>query len=77
MTPRATSGATLSERRIGTKKGWVHIGSSYHYEVESCTKLKVPVISVNRRKEQLEPGQKKPNEEVKNLLEAVKLLGAG
>jgi len=65
------------ERRIGTKKGWVHISSSYHYDVEPCTKLKVPVIWVNRRKEQLEPGQKKPNEEVRNLLEAVKLLGAG
>ena len=65
------------ERRIGTKKGWVHISASYHYDVEPCTKLKVPVIWVNRRKEQLEPGQKKPNEEVKNLLEAVKLLGAG
>ena len=65
------------ERRIGTKKGWVHISSSYHYDVEPCTKLKVPVIWVNRRKEQLETGQKKPNEEVRNLLEAVKLLGAG
>jgi 2-haloacid dehalogenase len=65
------------ERRIGTKKGWVHISSSYHYDVEPCTKLKVPVIWVNRRKEPLEAGQKKPNEEVKNLLEAVKLLGAG
>jgi 2-haloacid dehalogenase len=65
------------ERRIGTKKGWVHVSSSYHYDVEPCTKLKVPVIWVNRRKEQLEPGQKKPNEEVRNLLEVVKLLGAG
>ena len=64
------------ERRIGTKKGWVHVASSYHYDVEPCTKLKVPVIWVNRRKEQLEAGQKKPTEEVKNLLEATKLLGA-
>ena len=34
------------------------------------------MIWVNRRKEQLEAGQKKPTEEVKNLLEAAKLLGA-
>jgi 2-haloacid dehalogenase/putative hydrolase of the HAD superfamily len=33
------------------------------------------VIWVNRHKEQLEPGQKKPTAEAKNLLEAVKLLG--
>jgi 2-haloacid dehalogenase/putative hydrolase of the HAD superfamily len=64
------------ERRIGTKKGWVHVASSYHYDVEPCLKAKVPVIWVNRRKEQLETGQKKPTEEVKNLLEATKLLGA-
>ena len=65
-----------AERRIGTKKGWVHIGSSYYYDVEPCLKAKVPVIWVNRNKEVLEPGQKKPTAEVKNLLEAAKLLGA-
>ena len=64
------------ERRIGTKKGWVHIASSYYYDVEPCLKLKVPVIWVNRSKEQLEPGAKKPTAEVKSLLEAAKLLGA-
>jgi 2-haloacid dehalogenase/putative hydrolase of the HAD superfamily len=64
------------ERRIGTKKGWVHVASSYHYDVEPCLKLKIPVIWINRRKETLEPGQKKPDGEVKNLLEAAKLLGA-
>src|SRR5204863_8039128 len=64
------------ERRIGTKKGWVHIASSYYYDVEPCLKLKVPVIWVNRTKEQLEPGAKKPTAEVKSLLEAAKLLGA-
>ena len=64
------------ERRIGTKKGWVHVASSYHYDVEPCIKLKIPVVWVNRRKETLEPGQKKPDGEVKNLLEAAKLLGA-
>ena len=64
------------ERRIGTKKGWVHVASSYYYDVEPCLKAKVPVIWVNRNKEQLEPGAKKPTAEVKSLLEAAKLLGA-
>jgi 2-haloacid dehalogenase len=62
-------------RRIGTKKGWVHVGSSYYHDVEPCIKLKVPVIWVNRNKEVLEPSQKKPTVEVKTLLEAAKLLG--
>jgi 2-haloacid dehalogenase/putative hydrolase of the HAD superfamily len=63
------------ERRMGGKKGWVHIAASYYHDVEPCVKLKVPVIWVNRNKEQLEPSQKKPTEEVKTLLEAAKLLG--
>jgi 2-haloacid dehalogenase len=63
------------ERRMGGKKGWVHVAASYYHDVEPCAKLKVPVIWVNRNKEQLEPGQKKPTEEVKSLLEAAKLLG--
>ena len=65
-----------AERRIGGKKGWVHVASSYYYDVEPCLKAKIPVIWVNRRKETLDPGQKKPTAEVKNLLEAAKLLGA-
>jgi 2-haloacid dehalogenase/putative hydrolase of the HAD superfamily len=63
------------ERRMGGKKGWVHIAASYYHDVEPCVKLKVPVIWVNRNKETLEPSQKKPTEEVKTLLEAAKLLG--
>jgi 2-haloacid dehalogenase len=62
-------------RRIGGKKGWVHVASSYYHDVEPCLKEKVPVIWVNRSGEELEPGQKKPTEEVKNLQEATKLLG--
>jgi 2-haloacid dehalogenase len=65
-----------AERRIGGKKGWVHVTSSYHYDVEPCLKAKVPVIWVNRRKETLDANQKKPTAEVKTLLEAAKLLGA-
>ncbi len=62
-------------RRIGGKKGWVHIGSGHAADIEPPTKLKVPTIWVNRRKEELEPGQKKPTLEVKTLLEAAKALG--
>jgi 2-haloacid dehalogenase len=65
------------ERRIGSKKGWVHVASSMYHDVEPCVKLKVPVIWVNRRGEELEPGQKKPSAEVKNLKEALKLIEGG
>ena len=65
-----------AERRLGSKKGWVHIASSYDYDVEPALKAKVPVIWLNRRKETLESGQKKPTAEVKTLLEAARLLGA-
>jgi 2-haloacid dehalogenase len=63
-------------RRIGGKKGWVHVASSYYHDVEPCIKAKVPVIWVNRNREQLDAGQKKPTEEVRTLLDAAKLLGA-
>jgi 2-haloacid dehalogenase/putative hydrolase of the HAD superfamily len=66
---------TEAERRIGTKKGWVHIAASYYHDIEPCLKKKVPVIWVNRTKQQLEPGQKKPDAEVTNLREAAKLIG--
>ena len=64
-----------AERRIGSKKGWVHVASSYYYDVEPCIKAKIPVIWVNRNKESLDPSQKKPTAEVRSLLEAAKLLG--
>jgi len=66
---------TECARRVGGKKGWVHIASSYYHDVEPCLKAKIPVIWVNRKKETLEPGQKKPTAEVPNLREAAKLLG--
>jgi 2-haloacid dehalogenase len=65
------------ERRIGGKRGWVHVGSSYYYDVEPCLKRKIPVIWVNRSKEQLESNQKKPDAEVPSLREAGKLINAG
>ncbi len=68
---------TECERRIGGKKGWVHVAESYYHDVEPCLKKKVPVIWVNRRKQPLESGQKKPDAEVATLREAAKLLGIG
>jgi len=62
-------------RRIGGKKGWVHVASSYYHDVEPCLKEKVPVVWVNRHKEPLEAGQKKPSEEVRTLLDPAKLFG--
>src|SRR5579884_1196520 len=63
------------ERRIGGKKGWVHVAEGYYYDVEPCLKRKVPVVWVNRGKETLESNQKKPDAEAKDLREAMKLLG--
>jgi 2-haloacid dehalogenase/putative hydrolase of the HAD superfamily len=67
---------TEAERRIGGKKGWVHVAQSYYHDVEPCLKRRVPVIWVNRHKEKLESGQKQPTAEVANLREAAKLLKA-
>ena len=68
---------TECERRIGSKKGWVHVAASYYHDVEPCLKKKIPVIWVNRNKQQLESGQKKPDAEVSSLKEAAKLIGVG
>jgi len=62
-------------RRIGGKKGWVHVATGYYHDIDPCLKQKVPVVWVNRDGEELEAGQKKPTAEVKNLTEAAKLLG--
>jgi len=67
---------TEAQRRMGGKRGWVHVGASYYHDVEPCLKKRVPVVWVNRRKEQLESGQKPPTAEVPNLREAAKLLKA-
>ncbi|MGI8559156.1 MAG: HAD-IA family hydrolase [Solirubrobacteraceae bacterium] len=66
---------TECARRVGGKKGWVHVGASYVQDVEPCLKARVPVIWINRKKETLESGQRKPTAEVPNLREAAKLLG--
>jgi 2-haloacid dehalogenase len=66
---------TECERRIGGKKGWVHVAASYYHDIEPCLKKKIPVIWVNRQKAQLDAGQRKPDAEVTSLREAAKLLG--
>jgi 2-haloacid dehalogenase len=66
---------TECARRIGGKKGWVHVASSHYHDVEPCLKARVPVVWVNRTKEKLEPSQRKPTAEVPTLREAAKLLG--
>ncbi|HET9073616.1 MAG TPA: HAD-IA family hydrolase [Solirubrobacteraceae bacterium] len=65
---------TECERRVGTKKGWVHVAASYYHDVEPCLKKKIPVIWVNRHGAELEAGQKKPDAEVRTLKEAAKLI---
>jgi 2-haloacid dehalogenase/putative hydrolase of the HAD superfamily len=62
-------------RRIGGKKGWVHIASGYEADVGPAIKLNVPVIWVNRHGEKLD-GRKAPDATVKNLRDAAAKLGA-
>jgi 2-haloacid dehalogenase/putative hydrolase of the HAD superfamily len=62
-------------RRLGGKKGWVHIGSGYDADIAPCLKMNVPVIWVNRHGEKLD-GRKAPDATVKNIREAAAKLGA-
>jgi 2-haloacid dehalogenase len=62
-------------RRIGGKKGWVHIGCNYETDIAAPLKMNVPVIWVNRHGEKLE-GRKPPTAEVRNLRDAAAKLGA-
>ncbi|HXN39415.1 MAG TPA: haloacid dehalogenase [Solirubrobacteraceae bacterium] len=66
---------TECARRMGGKRGWVHVTASHYHDVVPCLKQRVPVIWVNRTKEVLEPSQKKPTAEVVSLKEVAKLLG--
>ena len=63
-------------RRLGGKRGWIHIGSGYEADVAPLLAMKVPVIWVNRRGEKLE-GRKRADAEVRNFRDAAKKLGAG
>jgi 2-haloacid dehalogenase/putative hydrolase of the HAD superfamily len=64
-----------TQRRLGGKKGWVHIASGYTADIAPALKANVPVIWVNRNGEKLE-GRKAPTAEVKTLRDAAKKLGA-
>jgi 2-haloacid dehalogenase/putative hydrolase of the HAD superfamily len=66
---------TECARRMGGKRGWVHVAASHYHDVAPCIKARVPVIWVNRTKETLDSSQRKPTAEVPNLKEAAKLLG--
>jgi 2-haloacid dehalogenase len=66
---------TECARRMGGKRGWVHVAASHYHDVAPCIKARVPVIWVNRNKETLDSSQRKPTAEVPNLREAAKLLG--
>ncbi|HTR89589.1 MAG TPA: HAD-IA family hydrolase [Solirubrobacteraceae bacterium] len=67
---------TECARRMGGKRGWVHVAASHYHDVVPCVKQRVPVIWVNRNKDKLDSSQKKPTVEVPTLREAAKLLGA-
>lgn len=72
-----TAHFTETARRIGGKKGWIHVGSSYYYDVAPSLKAKLPTVWVNRKKEKLpDPKAKKPDLEVKNLRELADKLKA-
>jgi 2-haloacid dehalogenase len=62
-------------RRMGGKRGWVHVAASHYHDVAPCIKQRVPVIWVNRNKATLDSSQRKPTAEVSSLREAAKLLG--
>jgi 2-haloacid dehalogenase len=66
---------TECARRMGGKRGWVHVAASHYHDVAPCVKARVPVVWVNRNKETLDSSQRKPTAEVSNLREAAKLLG--
>jgi 2-haloacid dehalogenase len=53
----------------------VHIATSLYTDVQPCMKLKIPVIWVNRKKEEIE-GTRKPDAIVKDFRGAVTLLKA-
>ena len=55
---------TECARRMGGKRGWVHVAASHYHDVAPCVKARVPVIWVNRNKETLDSSQRKPTAEV-------------
>src|ERR1700716_1487242 len=66
---------TECARRIGGKRGWVHVAASHYHDVVPGVRELLPVLWVSRGKETLDSNQKKPTPEVPNLREAATLLG--
>ncbi|MBJ7347321.1 MAG: HAD-IA family hydrolase [Thermoleophilaceae bacterium] len=64
------------QRRIGTKKDWIHVGSSYFYDVAPALANKLPAIWVNRKGEKLTSKEKKPTATVKNMRDVANILKA-
>jgi 2-haloacid dehalogenase len=62
-------------RRMGGKRGWLHIGSDYTNDVAPLLRMNVPVIWVNRHGERLD-GRRAPSATVRNLRDAAKKIGA-
>jgi 2-haloacid dehalogenase len=65
------------KRRIGGKNKWIHIATGLESDVLPCMKMKIPVIWINKHKQELPSGLRtKPTAEVKDLRAACKLLRA-
>lgn len=72
-----TAHFTETARRIGGKKGWMHVGSDYYFDVAPSLKSKLPTVWINRKKEKLPDAKsKKPDLMVKNLRELADKLKA-
>jgi 2-haloacid dehalogenase/putative hydrolase of the HAD superfamily len=62
-------------RRMGGKRGWLHIGCDYTNDVAPLLRMNVPVIWVNRHGERLE-GRRAPSATVRNFRDAARKIGA-
>ena len=69
---------TECERRIGGKKGWVHVGGQLLPRRRAVPEEEDPGdLGQPHQADSSNPGQKKPDAEVATLREAAKLLGVG
>ncbi len=65
------------QRRIGGKKAWIHVATGLETDVLPCMKAKIPVIWINKKKEELPSTVRtKPLVIVKDLRAATKFLKA-
>jgi 2-haloacid dehalogenase/putative hydrolase of the HAD superfamily len=61
--------------RLGEKRQ-IHAAQSYFHDIVPASRLKIPVVWVNRKGEIIEEGGPRPTYEVNNLSELADLLGA-